>query len=161
LERTSARGAVVDTPRGKMVDSGRLALTTTAAVGEEQRRGDVQDERIGQLEAYMRAAAEGAGEGSKSGPMELGYDTNSKIYRVIGSVPGETNEERLARELEESRRRRAAASDGEIRRRVVRGGDRIVGAAEIFNRRQADPDLAALDAAYERERNYDPLGGMR
>jgi hypothetical protein len=50
LERTAARGAVIDTPRGKMVDGGRLALTTAAAVGEEQRRTDQQDERISGLE---------------------------------------------------------------------------------------------------------------
>jgi len=50
--------------------------------------------------------------------------------------------------------------DAETRRRVVQGGNRVVGAAEIFNRRQTDPDVAGLDAAYEREKNFDPLGSV-
>lgn len=141
LERTSARGAVVDTPRGKMVDAGRLALTTAAATGQEQRRGDAQDQRIAGLENALRDALRATRGGSFGDePMELGFDEQSGIFRAIGSVPGETNEERLERELREALARRKA---------------------NPFNVPAARYDLDALDAA-SRRGGIEPIaGGMR
>jgi hypothetical protein len=152
-----------------MVNGARLALVNTAAISEGQRGDQQRDARIGELETALREASLrteiGKLPANDNDRMELGFDPKSGIWRAIGSVPGETNEERLQRELDEARARKVpapaseqrASSDDEIRRRVVKSGDRIVGAPEIFNRYQGQPDVAALDEAYQREQSYDPL----
>lgn len=107
IAASDAAPAVKNTKNGQMVDAGRLTMALAPAVGGEQRRGDVQDARIADLENALRGALRATGGDSYSNePMELGLDTEAGIHRAIGSVPGETNEQRLARELEATLKRR-------------------------------------------------------
>ena len=132
IERSDAAAAVKNTPRGKMVDTGRLAMTMAPAVGQEQRRGDEQDARIGRLENALTEALRATRGGTFGDEkMELEFDREAGIWRAVGAVPGETSEERLERELRDT-----------------------------LNKRKADPfrgvrsppiDYAGLDAAYRRE----------
>lgn len=56
LEKSPATAAsVMDTPNGKMVDAGRLTMTNTAAIGEQQRKADEQQARIADLEKQVQA----------------------------------------------------------------------------------------------------------
>jgi hypothetical protein len=56
LEKSPATAAsVVDTPDGKMVDPGRLTMTNTAAISDQQREADAQQKRIEELEKQVQA----------------------------------------------------------------------------------------------------------
>ena len=58
LEKTPAgRSTVVDTPQGKMVDTGRLTMVTAAATSETQRRLDDAEDEIARLRKLVKGAA--------------------------------------------------------------------------------------------------------
>lgn len=123
--------------------------------------------KIAELEGQVAAYKDQLGIGA--GQMELGFDRGAGIWRAIGSRVGEappaydpTGVERMARlglDIEGKPLTGGFApglydslpSNADVASRVVRSGDRVVGAPEIFNRYQAQPDVAALDEAYRRQ----------